>query len=355
MEQTQQSFLDSMLADNAPMEVSRYGYIDELGFLGKYSLPDEIKEAGKIRLRGDHALCDRVPDIDGAYRFKKNHVKVLQFFFSGGINRCVSLTGDTGTGKTSLIEQACARLDWPLEPFSSHDRATMFELVGGQRLLNGSTVWEDGPLLSAMRHGAVLLIDEVNVMPPEVLTGLNRVMERYTYLIPETGEIVKAHPDFRIAITGNALNGENKGSYKGVANMNIAFMNRFTLGIEVDWMDKDEEMAMLTSRYPILHEKTAEVIVNMAQMTRLSFRGGELRAPISPRGTIAVADKLAAFSVGIDDEDKLLSMQLGQAGIVFEMVFMWSYSHAERQDILGSISKQAKTLGVHQILKIDSQ
>lgn len=198
----QEDFLNSILGESMEEQAPSYGYIDELGFLGSVKLPDEIKEAGKIRMRGSHKLQDRVPDNDSAYRFKKNHVKVLQFFFSGGINRCLSLTGDTGTGKTSLVEQACARLNWPLEPFSSHDRATMFELVGGQRLVDGNTVWEDGPLLSAMRHGAVLLIDEVNVMPPEVLTGLNRVMERYTYLIPETGEIVKAHPDFRIAITG---------------------------------------------------------------------------------------------------------------------------------------------------------
>ncbi len=348
----QQDFLDSIL--NAPGEAAEpaFGFIDELGFLGNAKLPAEIKQAGKIRLRGNHVLVDRVPDVDSAYRFKKNHVKVLQFFFSGGINRCLSLTGDTGTGKTSLVEQACARLNWPMEPFSSHDRATMFELVGGQRLVDGNTVWEDGPLLSAMRHGAVLLIDEVNVMPPEVLTGLNRVMERYTYLIPETGEIVKAHPDFRIAITGNALNGNNKGSYKGVANMNIAFMNRFTLGIEVDWMDKEEEAAMLQNRYPSLHQKTVEFITNVAELTRMAFRGGELRAPVSPRGTIAVADKLAAFSVGIDDEDQALTMQLGQAGFVFDMVFMWSYAPFEQLELSKSILRMAKTIGLEQLVKL---
>lgn len=347
----QQDFLDSILT--APLETAapNSGYIDELGFLGNTKLPDAIKEAGKIRMRGIHSLMDRVPDVDNAYRFKKNHVKVLQFFFSGGINRCLSLTGDTGTGKTSLVEQACARLNWPLEPFSSHDRATMFELVGGQRLVDGNTIWEDGPLLSAMRHGAVLLIDEVNVMPPEVLTGLNRVMERYTYLIPETGELVKAHPDFRIAITGNALNGSNKGSYKGVANMNIAFMNRFTLGIEVDWMDKDEEAVMLQTRYPSLHQKTVEFVTNVAELSRISFRGGELRSPISPRGTIAIADKLAAFSAGIEDEDQVLTMQLSQSEIVFDMVFMWSYAPFEQLELKKSILRLAKTIGVDQLVK----
>lgn len=152
--------------------------------------------------------------------------------------------------------------------------------------------------------------------------------------------------------TGNALNGSNKGSYKGVANMNIAFMNRFTLGIEVDWMDKEEEAAMLQSRYPSLHQKTVEFITNVAEMTRASFRGGELRAPVSPRGSIAIADKLAAFSVGIVDEDQVLSMQLGQAGFVFDMVFMWSYAPFEQLELSKSILRMAKTLGLEKLVKL---
>lgn len=334
------------------MTTNNIGYIDDLGFLGAQKLPDAIKQAGAIRLRGEHFLVDKVPPKDEAYRFKKNDVKVLQFFFGGGINRCLSLTGDTGTGKTSLIEQSCARLNWPLEPFSSHDRATMFELIGGHRLLNGSTVWEDGPLLSAMRNGAVLLIDEVNVMPPEVLTGLNRVMERFTYLIPETGELVKAHPDFRIAITGNSLNGENKGSYKGVSNMNIAFMNRFTLGIEIDWMSVDEEKAMLQTRFPKIDDAASQFIAEMAKISRLSFRGGEMRLPMSPRTTMAITEKLVAFSIGLDDPEKVKAMQFKQISPTLEMCYFWALNHAERHAFKLAYQQAAVVLGYSDLLEI---
>ena len=323
-----------------------FGFIDDLGFLGNSKLPAEMKQAGAIRVRGDHFLDAKVPAKDLAYRFKKDDVKVLQFFFSGGINSCLSLTGDTGTGKTSLIEQSCARLNWPLEPFSSHDRATMFELIGGHRLLNGNTVWEDGPLLSAMRSGSVLLIDEVNVMPPEVLTGLNRVLERLTYLIPETGELVKAHPDFRVAITGNAINGENRGSYKGVGSMNIAFINRFTLGIEVGWMTCDDESQMLRSRYPHLDEIIADYLCNIASMSRLSFRGGEIRTPMSPRTTIAIADKLTAFSCGLDDAEKKKGMQLHMLPFAVKMCYAWALSNSEKMAFEDSCKKVARTMGL---------
>ena len=348
--------LDEILAAPAAKSVaqsSATGYIDDLGFLGNRVLPDNVKQAGSIRMRGNHQMADKVPSIDSGYRFKPKDVKVLQFFFSGGINRCLSLTGDTGTGKTSLIEQSCARLNWPLEPFSSHDRATMFELIGSFRLSNGNTVWEDGPLLTAMRFGSVLLIDEVNVMPAEVLTGLNRVMERFSYLIPETGELVVAHPDFRIAITGNAMNGEGRGSYAGTGKMNIAFMNRFTLGIEVDWMTKDDEALMLKTRYPKVTDNVITFLTNVAETSRLSFRGGELRMPISPRGTMAIAEKLSAFSGGLTDHDSIEIMQFQSIKPIFDMVFMWSFNNSEKSAFTDAILKIARTLGCDESLNSD--
>jgi cobaltochelatase CobS len=330
------------------MSTANRGYIDDLGFLGNSKLDPKMKEAGAIRLRGTHFDTDKVPEKDEAYRFKKEDVKVLQFFFDGGINRCISLTGDTGTGKTSLIEQACARLNWPLEPFSAHDRATMFELVGGHRLVNGNTVWEDGPLLSAMRTGAVLLIDEVNIMPPEVLTGLNRVLERFTYLIPETGELVKAHQDFRVAITGNSLNGENKGSYKGVSTMNIAFMNRFTLGIEVDWMTSDAEAAMLQTRFPTLSEKVANTIADFAFASRMAFRGEDpsltLRVPMSPRTTMAIANKVVAYSSGLSNASDIEETQFTYLRESMQMCYFWLLSKSEQDGFRDACQKLANTL-----------
>ena len=324
-----------------------YTYVDDAGFTKQ--LTDNLKAAGKIRKKGAHFWDEYIPALIGAYVFVKDHVKILQFFFDGGMNRCLAITGETGTGKTSLIEQACARLNWPLRIVSCHDRLTMFELVGGFRLAEGNTVWEDGPLIWAMRNGSVLLLDEINTMPPAVLTALNLVLERWFYLIPETGEVVTAHPDFRVVITGNALNGDNKGAYKGVAKMNIAFMNRFILGLNMDYLSKDQESQMLCARYPELFENVANFIVEIAGMSRLSCIGGQISAhPMSPRTTIAIAEKVVAYSGYARDksDEERQAAQFRHFDSVFSMTYLWALNSAEKDQFVTEVRNAAKAIGV---------
>jgi cobaltochelatase CobS len=320
------------------------GFIDDLGFLGSAKLPEAVKQAGAIRVRGNHDYIDLVPTPDHAYIFSKPLVKALQFFAEGG--RPLALTGDTGTGKTKLVEEFCARTNWPLLSFSSHDRATMFELIGGFRLIDGNMVWSNGPLITAMRIGGVLLLDEINIMPAQVLTGLNLILERLQYHIPETNELVKAHPDFRIAVTGNAINGEARGSYAGVGKMNIAFLNRFTLGVEVEYLTIEQENLMLKNRFPKLADKVSELIANVASASRIGFKSGEYRFPISSRGTIAMASTLSSYTGGMDDPEKIEQLQLNLFWEVLDMVVTWAFNNSEKQAFRGSVDLQAKTLGV---------
>ena len=161
--------------------------------------------------------------------------------------------------------------------------------------------------------------------------------------------MVTAHPDFRVVITGNALNGDNKGAYKGVAKMNIAFMNRFILGLYMDYLPKDQEAQMLRARYPDLFENVANFVVEIAGMSRLSCAGGQISAhPMSPRTTIAIAEKLVAFSGYARDtsEEGWQAAQFRHFETVFNMTYLWALNSAEKDQFVTEVRNAAKAIGV---------
>jgi len=149
-----------------------------------------------------------------------------------------------------------------------------------------------------MREGAILLLDEGNFLEPGAVGGLNRILDTLrnlggaSYHIPETGELVEAHPDFRIAMTGNAINGVGKSSYRGTKPLNQALLDRFTLGLNVAYMSANEEVAMLKRRSPAVNLPLIALLVEVAGGVRASFDDGTLRCTMSTRVLSAVCAKL---------------------------------------------------------------
>ena len=259
-------------------------------------IPASIKEKSKFPVRTD--MHYGVPDIDPGYLFRPQQIAMLRFFFRGE-EKAILLTGDTGTGKTSLIEQSAARCNWPVITVGCHERLELQELIGRITITeSGATGWQDGPVIQAMREGAILLLDEGNFLEPGAVGGLNRILDTLrnvggaSYHIPETGELVEAHPDFRIAMTGNAINGVGKSSYRGTKPLNQALLDRFTLGLNVAYMSADEEVAMLKRRSPSVNPPLISLLVEVAGGVRGSFADGSLRCTISTRVLSAVCAKL---------------------------------------------------------------
>ena len=172
-----------------------YGYADQL--FGFPRFPDNVREASRFPLKTGCEGSLHVPEIDEAYVFRKDHLRIMQFW-AVGAEKNLLLQGETGTGKTSLVEQMASRLNWPVFALGCHGGLEFQELIGRVTLQpDGSTGWADGPLIAAMRIGGIFLLDEMNFLKPEVAGGLNTVLQANVYTIPETGEVVRAHPDFR--------------------------------------------------------------------------------------------------------------------------------------------------------------
>lgn len=229
-----------------------------------------------ITLEGRASTSTFVPDEE-TYTFTSEAISMLGMWMKMEGGNCkdgLYITGPTGSGKTSLIQQVCARLNIPLQEATAHDRLEAPELIGGQALLDGETLFQDGPLTTAMRYGHWFLLNEADLLDSGTATGLNSIVEGGRLTIPENGgEVIKPHPDFRFIATGNTNGGgDSTGLYTGTSQMNMAFMDRFMV-MEVGYMDRDSELDVLAKKVPGLPEDIRSEMVTVANSIRDLFLG----------------------------------------------------------------------------------
>ena len=188
--------------------------------------------------------------------------------------------GPSGTGKTSVIKQVAARINLPVYQITASERMETSDLVGHYTLIDGNTVWQDGPLAMAMRNGGIFLLDEVDTANPAVLIALNGVLDGSGLVIAEHGgEYIEPHPLFRLACTGNSSgNGDSSGYYTGVGQLNLAFMDRFTV-LEATYPDPEAETALLTRKFPQLPKSLIDSMVRVANAIRKLFVNEEQGQP----------------------------------------------------------------------------
>lgn len=325
------------------------GYADDL--FGFPRFDDKVRETSKFPIHP--GFSEFVPEINFGYVFRKKHLHVLQFW-ANGTPRNILLNGETGTGKTTLVEQLAARLNWPVFPVACHGDLEFQEFIGRITLQSdGSTGWVDGPLIAAMRHGGIFLLDEMNFLDPDVAGGLNFVLQAASYVIPETGELVVANEWFRIAATGNAIDGVSKSSYQGTKRGNIALLARFTIGIRVKYMSTADEALMIQAQAPRISPKIANYLAEIASMSRKSYEEGVIAAPLSPRETISSAERMVAFSGNVKNADDAFQAQCKSASIAFEMSFMYRWSPEDQMEFTKAANSVAQHLGIPVTLELE--
>lgn len=232
------------------------------------------------------------PPIDTNYVFSKDTLLAVLAGLELPDER-VFLTGHTGSGKSSVVQQACARLNMAFCRMNCDADITRADFIG-QYILKGEQMeFMYGLLPVAMKEGKVLLLDEIDAANPSVSMVLQSVLEKDGKLtIPETGEVITPHANFRIFATGNTKGqGDNSGLYVGTQPQNAAMLDRFTWLEVVNYPEKDIETKIVQSTTG-LGKKIATDIVKVATIIRAAFEKGDIGSTMSTRTLINIGNKI---------------------------------------------------------------
>ena len=199
-------------------------------------------------VRPPHDYQQYVPEKSD-YTFRADLTADLLGWFQYGGLSCL-ITGPTGSGKSSLVNEIAARSNIPVFPIVGHNRLEWIDL-SGQYVPSetGGFIYEYGPLPLAMKAGGIFLFDEVDLCDPSTLVSLNAILDgRPLVLSANGGEVIWPQDGFRLVATANTTghgDGEAYG-YAGTLRMSKAFMNRLGLAFVVDYPEPSVEAEMIS-------------------------------------------------------------------------------------------------------------
>ena len=207
------------------------------------------------------------------------------------------ITGMSGNGKTLGVEQACAALNRELIRVNITIETDEDDLIGGFRLVNGETVWHNGPVSEALERGSVLLLDEVDLASNKILC-LQSVLEGKGLFLKKTGRYVTPKSGFNIIATANTKGkGSDDGRFIGTNVLNEAFLERFALTFEQDYPHVKTEQKILekaSASLGVLDKEFCEHLANWADIIRRTFNDGGIDEVISTRRLVHI---IRAFAI----------------------------------------------------------
>ena len=242
-----------------------------------------------------------VPEHDNAYQLDSDIIEALALAAEKGDN--TFMTGPTGCGKSTVVMELAAIINQPLQRINMDADIRVSDFVGEKVIsVDRDTgeqvfVWQDGMLPDAMRRGHWLLIDEVTAASPSILFVLQTVLEQGRTLVLKQnhGEIIKAHPNFRVFCTDNTTgHGEGGATFSGTNTMNQAFMNRFSTNIRADYLPYGAEATVLVQKSGV-DEATAKLMVKSAREVRGALANEDCFCTISTRDLINWSAKTVSF------------------------------------------------------------
>lgn len=224
------------------------------------------------KIKGYASPSSYTPEVNPEYLYHESSRDVIVWFMNS--SDPFYLFGPAGSGKTSLIKQLAAKLNYPVFSFTGHSRLEFPDMVGHLTVDNGNMVFQHGPLALAMKYGGLFLLDEIDLLDPATAAGLNGILDGEPLCIPENGsEIITPNSLFRFAATANTNGGSDEtGLNQGTLRQNLAFMDRFWL-CEINYPTPEAEETLLARRIKNLPEDIRKKMVEYANEVRKLFMG----------------------------------------------------------------------------------
>ena len=241
------------------------------------------------------------------------------------------VTGLSGNGKTMMIEQICAAEKREMVRVNITIETDEDDLIGGFRLINGETVWQDGPVITAMSRGAVLLLDEVDLGSNKLMC-LQPVLEGKSVYLKKTNRVVHPTTGFNVIATANTKGkGSDDGRFIGTNVMNEAFLERFSITMEQEYPATKVETKILNNvlgASGINNTEFVDKLVTWAEIIRKSFYEGALSEIISTRRLVHICEAFAIFN---QNKMKAIELCLNRFDVDTKNAFLELYKKVDEK------------------------
>ena len=222
----------------------------------------------------------------------------------------IFITGLSGNGKTMNVSQACAQAKRECIRVNITIETDEDDLLGGYRLQEGQTVWQNGPVIEAMERGAILLLDEIDLASNKIMC-LQPILEGNGVFLKKINKFVKPAPGFNVIATANTKGqGSEDGKFIGTNILNEAFLERFPITVEQSYPTNKIESKILLN---VMSEKGltknadikfAENLVTWADIIRKTFYEGGVDEIISTRRLVHIVEAYTIF------KDKMKAIEM---------------------------------------------
>ena len=239
------------------------------------------------------------------------------------------VTGLSGNGKTMMVEQVCAVEKRECVRVNITIETDEDDLIGGFRLVDGATVWQDGPVIVAMQRGAILLLDEVDLGSNKLMC-LQPVLEGKSVYLKKINRLVHPENGFNVIATANTKGkGSDDGRFIGTNVMNEAFLERFSITMEQEYPSTKIETKILNNVLGASGIESAEFVeklVTWADVIRKSFYEGALSEIISTRRLVHICEAFAIFN---QNRMKAIELCLNRFDVDTKNAFMELYKKVD--------------------------
>ena len=265
---------------------------------GKWNLTaQEIERAYEAPSAQPAVEVNYIPEKDDSYvqfgNFQsiKKVIQSCQFY-------PIFVTGLSGNGKTFSVEQACAAAKRELIRVNITIETDEDDLIGGFRLVDGDTVWHNGPVIEALERGAVLLLDEIDLASNKILC-LQSVLEGKGVFLKKIGRYVRPASGFTVIATANTKGkGSDDGRFVGTNILNEAFLERFPVTFEQEYPTATVETKILLNAGA--DDQFAENLVKWAGVIRKTFFDGGVDEVITTRRLVHIVQAYQIFGDRLD-------------------------------------------------------
>ena len=256
-------------------------------------------EVEKVELKTvADTVLNLIPKKDPTY-VTWGHFKDIKSIIESKIFYPIFITGLSGNGKTSMVREVCAKLKRDMVRVNITVETDEDDLLGGFRLVNGETVWQDGPLIVAMKTGALALIDEIDLASHKIMC-LQPILEGQPIYLKKINQVVYPAEGFNVVATANTKGkGSADGRFMGTNILNEAFLDRFAATFYQEYPSTSSEAKILKkqfAKYEMNEDDFVDKLVKWADVIRKAFKDGAVDEIVTTRRLMDIVKTYSIFN-----------------------------------------------------------